>query len=105
MARPLRIELPGGLYHVMSRVDQRRAIVRHDAHRHRRLDWLERTAETCRWRLHALALLTHRHTRCRRTARRWMRRWMHRRYARSPLRPTLQAPLFTNWTELDWKGT
>ena len=40
MARPLRIELAGGLYHVMSRGNERRAIVRDDADRQRRLDWL-----------------------------------------------------------------
>jgi len=46
MARPLRIELAGGLYHVMSRGNERRAIVRDDADRQRRLDWLQRTVET-----------------------------------------------------------
>ena len=58
MARPLRIELAGGLYHVMSRGNTRRAIVRDDADRQRRLDWLQRTAETYGWCLHAFALLT-----------------------------------------------
>ena len=37
---------------------RRRAIVRDDADRQRRLDWLQRTAETYGWRLHAFALLT-----------------------------------------------
>ncbi len=58
MARPLRIELAGGLYHVMSRGNERRDIVRDDADRQRRLDWLERTVQTHGWRLHAFALLT-----------------------------------------------
>ena len=58
MARPLRIELAGGLYHVMSRGNERRAMVRDDADRQRRLDWLERTVQTHGWRLHAFALLT-----------------------------------------------
>jgi putative transposase len=58
MARPLRIELAGGLYHVMSRGNERRAIVRDDADRQRRLDWLERTVETYGWRLHAFVLMT-----------------------------------------------
>ena len=58
MARPLRIELAGGLYHVMSRGNDRRAIVRDDADRQRRLDWLERTVQTYGWRLHAFALMT-----------------------------------------------
>jgi hypothetical protein len=31
MARPLRIEMAGGLYHVMSRSNERRAFVRDDA--------------------------------------------------------------------------
>jgi putative transposase len=58
MARPLRIELAGGLYHVMSRGNARRPIVRDDADRQRRLDWLQRTVETYGWWLHAFTLLT-----------------------------------------------
>ncbi len=58
MARPLRVELAGGLYHVMSRGNERRPIVRDDADRQRRLDWLQRTVETYNWRLHAFVLLT-----------------------------------------------
>jgi putative transposase len=58
MARPLRIEVAGGLYHVMSRGNERRAIVRDDADRQRRLDWLQRTVETYGWRLHAFVLMT-----------------------------------------------
>ncbi|MBK1702744.1 addiction module toxin RelE, partial [Thiococcus pfennigii] len=38
MARPLRIELAGGLYHVTSRGDRREAIYRDDADRGA---WLE----------------------------------------------------------------
>ena len=57
MARPLRIEYPGACYHVMSRGNQRRAIVRDDADRHKRLDWLRRTVETYDWRLHAFVLI------------------------------------------------
>ena len=33
MARPLRIEYPGAIYHVLSRGDRREAIFRHDADR------------------------------------------------------------------------
>jgi putative transposase len=58
MARPLRIELAGGLYHVMSRGNERRAIVRDDVDRQRRLDWLERTIQTYGWRLHSFVLMT-----------------------------------------------
>ncbi len=57
MARPLRIEFSGALYHVMSRGNDRRAIVRDDADRNRRLAWLARTVETYGWRLHAFALM------------------------------------------------
>src|SRR5208282_2950954 len=52
MARPLRIELAGGLYHGLSRGNERRAIVRNDADRQWRLDWLQRTVEVYGWRLH-----------------------------------------------------
>jgi len=58
MARPLRIEFPGALYHVMSRGNERRAIVRDDDDCRKRLDWLRRTAETYGWRLHAFVLLS-----------------------------------------------
>jgi putative transposase len=57
MARPLRIEFPGALYHVMSRGNDRQPIVRDDADRQRRLDWLRRTVETYGWRLHAFVLM------------------------------------------------
>jgi putative transposase len=58
MARPLRIEFPGALYHVISRGNERRRVVRDDADRDKRLDWLRRTVETYGWRLHAFVLLT-----------------------------------------------
>ena len=57
MARPLRIEFAGAIYHVMSRGGARQAIVRDDADREKRLDWLRRTVETCGWRLHAFVLM------------------------------------------------
>jgi putative transposase len=57
MARPLRIEYPGAHYHVMSRGNERRPIVRDDADREKRLDWLRRTIETYGWRLHAFTLM------------------------------------------------
>jgi len=53
MARPLCIELPGAIYHAMSRGNERGLIVRDDADRQRRLDWLRRTVQTYGWRLHA----------------------------------------------------
>jgi putative transposase len=58
MARPLRIEYAGALYHVISRGNERRPIVTDDADRRRRLDWLQRTVETYAWKLHAFALMS-----------------------------------------------
>jgi len=58
MARPLRIEFPGALYHVVSRGNERKPIVRDDVDREKRLDWLRRTVETYGWRLHAFVLMT-----------------------------------------------
>jgi len=57
MARPLRIQFPGALYHVISRGNDRRPIVRDDADRRRRLDWLHRTVETYGWHLYAFVLM------------------------------------------------
>jgi putative transposase len=57
MARPLRIQFRGALYHVMSRGNDRRAIVKDDQDRRRRLDWLKRTVETYGWQLHAFVLM------------------------------------------------
>jgi len=58
MARPLRIEFAGALYHVISRGNERKPIVRDDVDREKRLDWLRRTVETYGWRLHAFVLMT-----------------------------------------------
>jgi len=57
MARPLRIEFAGAIYHVVSRGNERRPIVRDDRDRRRRIDWLQRTVETYGWRLHAFVLM------------------------------------------------
>ena len=57
MARSLRIEYADAHYHVMSRGNERRGIVRDDADREKRLDWLRRTVETYDWRLHAFVLM------------------------------------------------
>ena len=57
MARPLRMEYPGAHHHVTSRGNKRRPIVRDDADREKRLDWLRRTVETYGWRLHVLVLM------------------------------------------------
>jgi REP element-mobilizing transposase RayT len=58
MTRPLRIELPGGIYHVTSRGDRRGAIYLTDADR---LAWLTFLAQTCNrfaWRCHAWCQMT-----------------------------------------------
>ena len=49
MARPLRIQFAGALYHVMSRGNETRPIVRDDADRSKRLDWLRRTVDLYGW--------------------------------------------------------
>ena len=57
MARPIRIELAGGLYHVTSRGDGREDIFLDDADR---LAWLEIFAQTCKrfnWVCHAWCLM------------------------------------------------
>jgi putative transposase len=57
MARPLRIELPGGLYHVTSRGDRREDIFLGDGDR---LMWLELFGQVCRrfnWICHAWCLM------------------------------------------------
>jgi len=58
MARPLRIEFAGALYHLMSRRNQRGRIVRDDADRGKRLHWLRRTVEPQGRRLHAFVPMT-----------------------------------------------
>jgi REP element-mobilizing transposase RayT len=57
MARPLRIEFAGALYHVISRGNGRADIVSEDHDRHKRLYWLQRTVETYGWQLHAFVLM------------------------------------------------
>jgi len=58
MSRPLRIETLDGLYHVMSRGNERRRIVRDDADRWKRVEWLRRTVETYGWLIHAFVVMT-----------------------------------------------
>ena len=58
MARPLRIEYEGALYHVMSRGNERRAIVRDDSDRAKRLHWYKETVSIYDWRVHAFCLMT-----------------------------------------------
>ena len=58
MARPLRIQFPGAVYHVISRGNERKPIVRDDDDREKRLDWLQRAVETYGWHLFAFVLMT-----------------------------------------------
>lgn len=58
MARPLRIEFEGALYHVTSRGNGRAPIFRDDNDFQRRMDWLFRTVDTYGWLLHAFVLMS-----------------------------------------------
>src|SRR5438067_8767831 len=57
MARPLRIEYPGAIYHVLSRGDRREAIFRTEAHRKLFLDLLDQTCRRTGWQIHAYCLM------------------------------------------------
>ena len=57
MARPLRIDIADGLYHVTSRGWERRVMVRDDRDRQRWLGLLERVATRCGWRIFAWVLM------------------------------------------------
>ena len=58
MARPLRIEFAGALYHVTSRGNEKRTLFEDDNDFARRLTWLARTIDTYGWRIHAFVLMT-----------------------------------------------
>ncbi|HEV2063573.1 MAG TPA: transposase [Thermoanaerobaculia bacterium] len=57
MARPLRIEVPGGVFHVMARGNERRPIFQDDADRQRYLDRLAHYREKFEFELIAYCLL------------------------------------------------
>ena len=57
MARPLRIEFPGGLYHVTARGDRREDIYLCDADRQRWLDLLGAVCSRFNWFCHAYCLM------------------------------------------------
>jgi len=57
MTRPLRINLPGGWYHVTSRGNERRAIYRDDGDREHFLDLAAETVELFQVQLHAYVLM------------------------------------------------
>lgn len=52
MARPLRIEFPGGVYHVSSRGNERGTIFRDDEDRRCFMEVLGRTVARWRWVVH-----------------------------------------------------
>lgn len=57
MARPLRLEYAGALYHVTSRGDRREAIYENDADREAFLSLLNQVCETFNWLCHAYCLM------------------------------------------------
>ncbi len=57
MARPLRIEYEGAIYHVMSRGNRGDEIMRDDADRERFLATLAEAATKCGWEVHAWCLM------------------------------------------------
>ena len=58
MARPLRIEFSGALYHVTSRGDRREAIYEDDEDRQRFISVLSDVIEQMNWLCHAYCLMT-----------------------------------------------
>ena len=57
MARPLRIEFPGAVYHVTSRGNERKAIFRDDQDRKTFLDTLKDVTRRYNWLCHAYCLM------------------------------------------------
>jgi putative transposase len=57
MARPLRLEFPGAIYHITSRGDRQEAIYEDDIDRQQWLDILSRVCERYNWRVHAYCLM------------------------------------------------
>ena len=57
MARPLRIQYPGAMYHVMNRGDQREDIFRDDEDRQRFLGTLTEACGKTEWQIHAYCLM------------------------------------------------
>ena len=57
MARPIRIQYPGAVYHVMARGNHGQAIFQDDADRQRFLETLGEACEKTGWRIHAYVLM------------------------------------------------
>jgi putative transposase len=58
MARPPRIQVPGGIYHVTSRGNRLQPIYHDDFDRRFFLALRDRVIRRCEWRLHAYCLMT-----------------------------------------------
>ncbi len=58
MARRLRIQYPGAIYHLMARGNGRQDIVRDDADRDRLVEYLGRATVRCSWRVYAFAIMS-----------------------------------------------
>ena len=58
MARSLRIEYPGALYHVMARGDGGRRVFESEDDAQSLLELLGRACERCGWRVHAWVLMS-----------------------------------------------
>ena len=57
MARPLRMEWPGALYHITDRGNEKKAIFRDDKDRHRLLQYVAEGADTFQLCIHAFCLM------------------------------------------------
>ena len=57
MARKLRVEYPGAVYHVLNRGNRKEAIYRDDTDRQRFLDILAEACAKTGWQIHALCLM------------------------------------------------
>ena len=57
MARKLRVEYPGAIYHLMNRGDRREPIVKDDQDRQRFLATLAEACDKTGWQVHALCLM------------------------------------------------
>lgn len=58
MARPLRIEYPGALYHITSRGNARQDIYNNDRDKTTFLEVLQSVVERCNWLCHSYCLMT-----------------------------------------------
>ena len=58
MARKLRIEYAGAIYHVMNRGDRREAIFADDQDRERFLETLAEACQKTGWQIHAYCLIS-----------------------------------------------